>query len=1110
LLRSAGLWRALLHRSRADWPVVLAAGLLLLCATALLAAGAVYGDVVALGGLRRAISEAPPANRVVVVGTTAARSDVPHIDEVVSREATSVLGSGGGEVALVIRSGGYVRAGFQPDDPGALTRLGSYRGFDRHATLVAGTGPRAGATPIQAAVSEGAAEGLGATIGDTLSITSRDDASQTIEVQIVGTWLADPGDPYWISDPLELDGVATRGPFTTTGPIVVPQPDLVDRIRARELDLEWRAIPSVDGLRVDNLSVLRSDIATLDDRIRGDRLPGRSLRVSSSLPDILATVDRATLVSRSGVLLLTVQFAILAAYAIILVAGMLIERRRVEGALLRSRGASTLHLTAMAFGEALMLAIPAAILAPIVAVGVVHLLGAVGPLAESGIASTATIDGGVVLLAGLAAAACVIVLTLPSLASGGNPAGVRARIGRQVGRTLAQRLGIDLVLVVVAAIGLWQLRLYGSPLTQNARGALGLDPLLIAAPGLGLLAGGIVATRVVPRIAEVAERILARRRGLVAPIGARQLARRPLRYTRSALLLMLAAALGTFAVSDAATWEASQQDQAAYRAAADVRLVTSDYSGLPSWAVGPALRSIDGVEAASPVVRGPVDVGRAIREGQLVAFDPNAVGPLLRYPNAAAAATTPPLLERLSASRPETHVLRIEGTPARLGIVIDADLHADPDPDANPDGASVPPDWDGITGAAILEDGDGRLHRVEGGRAVFVGKSQRLEIPLTATIGDEAVGFKPPVSVQAVELGFIPPTDTTAYAVGTVDIVGLETSASGTGDEWASTDWAPNADGWLWSSIAGGDDRSFTPPPGSPRRILFGVEDGATEPLFPGGSSRAIRSSTVPSNPETIPAVVSELFLTLGGVQVGDRVASSVAGQRLTLDVIGSVADFPSLDPAKPFAIVDATTLERARQATTGQLLATREWWVGVDEARTAAVEKALRESPVNPAEVIGRESLARSLASDPVSLGLIGALGLGALAALAFASIGFIVSATVTTSERITEFAILRALGLSARELSAWISLENAFLLLFGLVAGSALGLLLAWLVLPFATLTESGAAAVPTPEIVVPWLAIAPLYGAALVLFAITVVIITRQVRRAGISTVLRSGEE
>jgi len=122
----------------------------------------------------------------------------------------------------------------------------------------------------------------------------------------------------------------------------------------------------------------------------------------------------------------------------------------------------------------------------------------------------------------------------------------------------------------------------------------------------------------------------------------------------------------------------------------------------------------------------------------------------------------------------------------------------------------------------------------------------------------------------------------------------------------------------------------------------------------------------------------------------------------------------------------------------------------------------------------------------------------------------GSLDSATVTSSERITEFAILRALGLSTRELSGWVSLENAFLLVFGLLAGSVLGIILAWLVLPFATLTATGEAVVPPPSIVVPWAAMAPLYGAAVVLFVVTVAIVTRQVRRAGITTVLRSGDE
>ena len=151
---------------------------------------------------------------------------------------------------------------------------------------------------------------------------------------------------------------------------------------------------------------------------------------------------------------------------------------------------------------------------------------------------------------------------------------------------MAQRLGLDLVLVAVAVVALWQLSVYGAPITRNARGVLGLDPLLVAAPAIGLLAGAVVATRIVPRLAEIGERVAGRRRGAVPPLGARQLARRPLRYTRSALLLILAAALGTFAAASAATWTRSQADQAAYRAAGDVRLAMADYPRLPPWGSG--------------------------------------------------------------------------------------------------------------------------------------------------------------------------------------------------------------------------------------------------------------------------------------------------------------------------------------------------------------------------------------------------------------------------------------------------------------------------------------------------------------------------------------------
>jgi hypothetical protein len=89
-------------------------------------------------------------------------------------------------------------------------------------------------------------------------------------------------------------------------------------------------------------------------------------------------------------------------------------------------------------------------------------------------------------------------------------------------------------------------------------------------------------------------------------------------------------------------------------------------------------------------------------------------------------------------------------------------------------------------------------------------------------------------------------------------------------------------------------------------------------------------------------------------------------------------------------------------------------------------------------------------------------------------------------------------------------LTFENAFLLAFGLFTGSGVGLLLAWLVLPFATLTSSGEAAVPSPTVVVPLEALVPLYALALGLLVLTVLVIGRQLPQVRITDVLRGRDE
>jgi hypothetical protein len=1067
--------RIVLQRSLADWLIVAATWLVVVCATTLVAIGVLYGDAVALTGLRRIIADQPPTATSVVVEMRAAADELQAAEEAVNRQAGRILGWTGGELATFGESESYALPDQTSEERTELAVFGSFEGIDRHAELTDGAWPEAGAEPMEAALSRVAADALALGVGDEITLTSQRGGGRTITVRVTGTWEPIDGtDPYWEVDGLALTGVSEAPSFVTHGPFVIEWSDLVRRAVSGDVALAFRALPDFDDLAVDDVNWMRSDTAALDRRL-GDELGERAFfQVETELDTILADVNRSLLVSRSGVVVLTIQFAVLAGYALLLVAGLLIDQRRVETALLRSRGAGAWQVALFAFIEALILVVPAVLAAPWIAVGVLGLLNVAGPLADAGVRIDPAVTDSALLATAIAGLAAVVGLVAPALGAGRGLAAVRQTISRQGSRTLAQRLGIDLALVVLAATGLWQLRQYGAPLTQTVRGTIGLDPLLVAAPAIGLLAGSILALRIVPLAAEIGERLLAGRRGLVAPLGARQLSRRPLRYTRSALLLMLAAALGTFAGAYASTWTRSQADQAAYRTAADVRVEVSEFPTLPAWAIGPSLRSVEGVEAALPVILDRFDAAGG--DGTILALDASSAASVIGFRPDLAEEPIADLLARLpatGATEPPV-VLTEAATAVELSVTSALEPFVPED-----GGVEFSPGFRGIQPSILVRDADGAVHRITGARLGVGLGTQRTSIPLEATVGDATVRPAFPLEVVAIELSIQLPTFT--FGVGTLSLDA--------------------------ASILGGDE---------PSPLAFEAVapvEGTEEAPIAGFGAAPSGSLVAPVAPtpgaEAIPALVSAEYLEEIGSGVGDVVdLGSLAGRR-SFEVVGELRGFPTLDPALPFVVVDLPTLAAA-EADEGGIASVAEWWLEVDDDRGAEVAEAIAAGPHGSETATARDELRRDLLSDPVALGLIGALALGALAAVLFASIGFVVSATVSTRERLGEFALLQAIGLSHRQLSAWLSMENAFLLLVGLLAGTGLGLVLAWVVLPFVTLTQEATLAVPPVEVVIPWAIYGLLYLVAAAALVVTVVVIGRLLARVRVSGVLRSGGE
>ena len=809
------------------------------------------------------------------------------------------------------------------------------------------------------------------------------------------------------------------------------------------------------------------------------------------------------LVSRTGVLVLVIQYAVLALYAIILVAGMLADRRRAETALLRTRGASTGHLAAMGILEALLLTGSAAVIAPFAAQLAVGWLVASEPFAGGLVANGGIALDGLIVDA-VTAVIGVVALSLPMLGGGPNLAGIRAAISRQTGSTLARRLGLDLALVVVAAIALWQLRQYGAPLTKNARGVLGIDPLLVAAPAIGLLAGAVVATRLLPRTLEILEQFLERGRGLVGPMGGRGLARRPLRYTRSALLLMLAAALGTFAVAHVATWTRSQGDQAAYSAGAAVRLSPSTAAGhQPSLAA--TLAAIPGVDEVMPVDRLTVDAGRSIRNNPLLAVDAGVAQRVVNATDGVGAASTAALYAKLVAERPALTGIEVPAGSRAIGLVLDAAFEATYD--NPPDEPPVPPvdltTTPGIAASVVVEDGLGRLHRLAStNQGMLSGSGQRLVVDLTLGGGPALIE---PVRIRAVELTFSAPHLVTI--TGSTSFVEVDTATDPSTANWQALGLAPGTAGWSWTARYGNTLPQQYAPPAGTWLLQFGLSTGDINPLFGGFVSATLSLGTQAPSPP-VAAIASGPFLAATGAAIGDTIRASLEGAATMVHIIGRVESYPTLDPAKPFLIVDERAMTALRYAATGGILPPSEWWIASSEP--ASVASAVVAGPDPDATIVTTAAAETALLTDPIPRGVIGVLGLGSWAALVFAAIGFVVSATVSTRERLGEFALLRALGLSGRQLSIWLALEHTFLLVTGILAGIGLGILLSWLVLPFATLTTTGAAVVPPPVVVIPWASLLPIVVAAVAVLIASLLVLRSQLLGIRIGDVLRGNDE
>ena len=1082
-------WRLVLKRAASDRLIVGAAFVTVLLAAALLAAGPIYSEAVALSGLERTLEDAPARDSGLEVSGRIPLQDETETAERVERGIRGVLGD-----VAVYRSGisdSYAVPNGEGRPADALAVFAFYDGLEEHATLTAGDWPAQGGGAVEAAVPSAAAEALGLAPGDEITLASIADPRKKVDVRLAGTYrVNDPRDAFWWGHRLETHGERTID-FTTYGPFVVPE-DVFPSVAGTEASLAWRAAASPTAFTVAALPGLREKASTLQERLNEGAT--RDVTVDTGLVAVLDRSDHLLTVTRSGVLIPSVQLAILAGAALLFLAGLLSERRGLESAIMRSRGAGGEGVAALAVMEGALLAVPAAVLAPWVAVLGLRALNHVGPLAQIGLRLDPHVTATAYVLAVLAAILCVAALALPALRSGAVTSTVAGR-GRPRPKSFVQRAGLDLVLVAVALVAYWQLRRYGGPVVESVQGRLGIDPLLIAAPALGLLAGAVLALRVVPAAASLVERLASSARGMVAALGTRELARRPQRYARSALLLTLALAIGLFASAYSRTWLASQTDQADYAAAADLRVEPSQRSGsIPALQLAGAYSGLDGVRSVVPVYRDQISPSDSSGTNALLGLDVERAAGAMTFRNDLASRPLPAMLAPLSESRPKLAEVPLPGRPTKLALEANIEVGRTPS-DRTFFGTGARPSL-----SVVIRDAGGVLFRLPTTGFGVYGAEKRIEYDLAGPQGEEP---RYPLSLVAVETHVVP-----SFRVNrpvSVDVTSVEVGDGG----GAFTRVSPPEAAWQVSASQISDADQ-------PPRVVRVSTDGffsldvlsGTVTTFP--SRGSVTFTATPGRNaavQSVPAIATDSFLSATGTSPGGRVSLGPQGPVLAL--AGSAKGFPTLAASAGGVVVDLPTYAAAEWMADGTILEPTEWWLDVD-GPSAPIATRLAAPPFSSEAVVDRAARARALSTDPVALGISGALYIGFAAAAIFAVIGFAVSSAISAAERKTEFAVLRSVGLSRGQLSGALALEGGLTVCLALAAGTALGLLLAWFVLPYVSLSGEGGR--PFPDVIVhfPWRTAALLEGALLLSLAVAVAIEIRVLARVRLAPALRAGED
>ncbi|SCF39010.1 FtsX-like permease family protein [Micromonospora mirobrigensis] len=981
-------------------------------------------------GQRSVLAASPPEERSLLLSGAGGRDAAEFADRDRAVRGWLADGFGGAPVSVVAARSGTGReltgdlgtVARQGDDPvfASLALLDDLAG---HADLTAGSWPVDGATPMQVTIPERVAATLGLTVGERVPLRDRS-TEKTSQVVVAGTWRArDPGSPYWRLAPGA--NAAPSGSDTSYGPFALSAADFA-RTFPGSTSASWLIAPDLGDVEPGRLDAVRAAVTAAGNELPTAAGLGSSAQTVTAMDQLIDRLGRADLVGRSALLTPLLLIVVLGGYALLLVAALLHEDRRAQTALLRARGAARVQLAGLAAREATLVVLPAVLVAPFLAGEALH---RVRPAGAGGVPLPAGNTVLVWAVALAAAAGCLLAMVAPTLRGARSYVADMAAASRPDRSATVQRAGVDLALVALAVLAWTQLRQYSGPLT--GRGGLGVDPLLVAAPTIGVLAGAVVALRLLPPVTRFAERFVDRRPWTATMFGMWQAGRRP--HAGPVLLLALAVGSSTLAWSLVTTGERSHLDQADHTVGADLR-VTERNGTAPADRAG-ELRALTGARTVLPAWRDEVRLGPKDLPTTVVALDAAQAGGVVRLDDRLADEPVPALYQRLARAR---------GAPA--GVDLPPGARRISGTVATPvERAAVPHP---VRLSLLLTSPEGLAYRLPLGTADSSGRPVRFAVDLP-DVGPGTLRLAGFEGAAGDALG-------TAYGLR---VAGLRVAGA---DGAARPLQLPG--GWRVATeqAAPNDTATATGDGLTSRHNIIGLGDVQYI------SYDRSRFTVVPDGTSPpVPALISPQVRAALSLRDGDTLNLQLSGATVPVKVVGEVAALPSAAGAG--ILLDLPTATDWLVRERGGVRPVSEWWLATDPGgHEAAAGAAQRLTGVTVAD---RRATAEAAARDPYWLGARTGLLAAALGCVLLALVGLGVDVWATARRRLAEYAVLNTLGATPRLLARALLAEQAFLAGIGVGVGLLLGTGVGATMAPLLILTPAAGRPVPEAAFVLPW---------------------------------------